>query len=453
MSKVVILGAGITGLSAAYYLEQKGITDILILEATDKAGGKIGTAYEHGFLIEKGPDAFITTKPYGIDLVKEIGLEQNIIHPKTNSFFILKEGQLCQPPAGLRMMVPVDKEAFANSTFFSEEGKQEILNEVNVPAAEDFEDETFESFVVRRFGREMLDYYAEPLFGGIYATPSDEMSMLATFPQLKEMERKYGSLTKAVLEQSANHAPANRSSFISLKNGMQSLVDALLKVLRHTQIQYNTTVRDIHFEEPDHEYRIVMADGRIVKAKEVISTLPSDALQNAVQLSMPEASNYLKLFSNASSYIVTFAFRKEQIGVPMSSTGFVSSKDQSDMVTASTWASAKWEGRAPEGYELIRCFLSKHEALQGKSKEEIIAIAQKEISALMNISIEPAYTWFMHWSISLPQYKLGHADRVKQLKQYFANWPGFHVAGAFLEGVGIPDCIRQGKVIAKAVEV
>jgi oxygen-dependent protoporphyrinogen oxidase len=234
---------------------------------------------------------------------------------------------------------------------------------------------------------------------------------------------------------------------------MQSLVDALLKVLRHTQIQYNTTVRDIHFEEPDHEYRIVMADGRIVKAKEVISTLPSDALQNAVQLSMPEASNYLKLFSNASSYIVTFAFRKEQIGVPMSSTGFVSSKDQSDMVTASTWASAKWEGRAPEGYELIRCFLSKHEALQGKSKEEIIAIAQKEISALMNISIEPAYTWFMHWSISLPQYKLGHADRVKQLKQYFANWPGFHVAGAFLEGVGIPDCIRQGKVIAKAVEV
>lgn len=452
-NSVIILGAGITGLSAAYYLEQRGIKDILILESRERAGGKIGTLHENGFIIETGPDAFITTKPYALDLLKEIGLEEDIIYPKTNSFFILKNGRLCQPPQGLRMMVPVDRDAFMQSDFFSEEGKEKILNEVNVPPAEDFDDETFESFVVRRFGREMLDYYAEPLFGGIYATPSDEMSMLATFPQLKEMERKYGSITRAILEQSDSHAPAGRSSFISLKHGIQSLVNALIASLKNTKIQYGANVRDIHFDNHEQEYRIVLASGSGLKTKELISAIPAQPLQDAIQLGMPEVSRYLKLFSSASSYIVTFAFHKDQIGIPVNSTGFVSSRDESDMVTASTWTSAKWEGRAPEGYELIRCFMSKADQLKNLGKEEIIDVAKKEISELMNISGEPAYTWIKHWSVSLPQYKTGHTDKVKQLKSYFANCPGFHVAGAFLEGVGIPDCIRQGKIVAKAVEI
>ena len=446
--RIVILGAGITGLSAAWYLEKAGYKNITIIEASGRAGGKVQTIYEDGFTVEQGADSFITLKPFAMDLVEELGLTDELIAPMTSSFFILKDNTLQKVPEGLRMMVPVNKEAFMATAMFTEQGKQRVIEEANIPALISTEDESFASFVIRRFGQEMLDNYAQPLFGGIYATPADQLSMKACFPQWLVMEQKYGSITKAVAEQPAPQENMSRSAFLSLKNGIQSLIDKLRDNLQHTQFVLNTKADRIE-HNADNTYTISCGDSNY-HATSLICALPAKVIASLLSNQAAEISAYLNEFSTSSSIIVTLAVKEEQLAAPINATGYVIANSEKTPVTAGTWSSAKWAGRAPEGYALLRCFFGG--ADKAYTDEELLALSQNELNKLIGLQGPVTKYWINRYANALPQYKLGHLDRLAALRKSLEALPNFHLAGAYLEGVGIPDCIRQGKMAAEAIK-
>jgi len=445
---VIILGAGITGLSAAWYLEKKGFSDITILEAGTRAGGKIETLHEDGFLVEKGPDSFVITKPYATDLIKELGLEDELIYPKTNRFFILKDGNLVNPPKGLNMMVPTDLSAFLESTFFTWHAKHRILQESTAKPRMSQDDESFADFINRRFGNEMLDLYAGPLFTGIYATPAKELSMNAAFPQLRKMAQQYGSITRAIKNQ-PKPAPgaSSRSSFAGLRNGMQTLSDTLIKQLKHTKIILNTKALPIESIKAGNDaktYQVKTENGHLYNTDYLIVTLPSNHAKSVLNLIAPKASEILESFSSSSSRIVTLAYKTDKITEPLLATGYVSAETEKNHVSSATWLSSKWEGRAPEGHILLRCFMGKNPDTLTFTNDELIHAAHLEMSKMLELTEAPLHYWVQRWDAALPQYKVGHVERVEALIEAINPHKGLIVTGSYLNGVGLPDCIHQG---------
>ncbi len=445
---IIILGAGITGLSTAWYLEKDGFTDITILEQSPRAGGKIETLHEHGFLVEKGPDSFIITKPYALDLVRELGLENELIYPKTNRFFILKNGVLVSPPKGLNMMVPTDLPAFLESGFFSWPAKHRILHESVVHNGLSNEDESFADFITQRFGQEMLDLYAGPLFTGIYATPSKELSLDATFPMLRKMAQQHGSLTRAINKQ-PKQGSASRSTFMGLKNGMQTISDTLIKQLKHTKIKLNSTV--VQLNSNNGQYVIKTGNGDSYTTGNLIITLPACQTKNLLNSISPKSSEILGSFTSSSSRIVTLAYKTDTLTDPLLSTGYVSAETEKNLVSAATWTSSKWEDRAPEGHILLRCYMGKNPESLSLGNDQLIHAAHLEISKLLGLSAEPEYYWVQRWDSALPQYKVGHLEKIKALHASLSSFPGLQINGSYLSGVGLPDCIYQGLMAAKKI--
>ena len=451
MSNTIIIGAGISGLSTAYYLEKsKKNGMITILEASSSAGGKVATVIENGFIVETAPDSFITTKPHLLELIKELGLTREIINPSNSKFYILKDGKLNDVPEGLSFMVPLNKEAFMRSELFSHEGKIRAMEEENIPVKilDSDEDESFGEFVERRFGIEMLKNYAEPLFGGIYSTPSFELSMKAAFPQFYSMVEKHGSMTKAILERMENASDTSgkeekqRSPFVSLKYGMQSLIDKLLSSLKETKIITDTKVDSI---TRHGDIYTVTAGERSWDANSIIIALPSNIAAELIKDLDTELSDELNGFSSNSSRILTLAYKKGDCELP-DATGFVITQGEETSLSASTWSSKKWPGRAPETHHLIRCFFSKPELMR-LSKDELIIIAQEELSRLVHINGEPTHSWLHSYPNLLPQYKVGHLQKLKRVESLLEKHKGLDIIGAFSGGVGLPDRVRQGSEI------
>ncbi len=445
--RIAILGGGITGLSAAFYLEKAGEKNISIVECS-ALGGKMLTMRDGDFLVEAGPDSFITTKPYAINLIEELGLSDELIQPKTSKFHILNHGKMLSSPKGLNMMVPTDLEAFMQSELFTADGKERVLQERNIPARESDEDESFASFISRRFGLEMLRKYAEPLFGGIYATPSEELSMQATFPQFLQMEKKFGSLTAAIENQPKQTESniQNRSPFVGLKNGIHSLADALMKSLKNTNFVHKT-IETLYKDSAKNAFTVGFSDGTTLEADIILMALPIVPAQKFMQEISKDAAELLSQFTVSSSKIVTLAYKKSDIESDVNATGFVAVRNGSQKMTASTWSSEKWPHRAPEDVLLARCFYNGNDVVDEVSD---IQRAHKELAEIIHVKAKnPLRTWSYHWKNALPQYKVGHLQRVAALEEMVAQIPNFEIAGAFISGVGIPDCIRQGKEAAE----
>jgi protoporphyrinogen/coproporphyrinogen III oxidase len=442
--KVVVLGGGISGLAAAWFLEKKGFTDITILEASDRVGGKLRTTLDDGFLVESAADSFITTKPAALNLVQELGLDDEIIEPLTNRFFIYKNGTLHDSPKGLGMLAVIDEKQFRDSTLFTEEGKERIIEEKAIEPQMEDADESFATFITRRFGEEMLYNYAGPLFGGIYSTPTEQLSMKATFPQFLEWEQKYGSITaanKAIF--GSGRREGTRSPFVSMKRGIGSLVETLAKTLKHTRIASNTIIS--HVKRRNGTYEVFTKAGQIINCNALISTLPSTISADILRDLNPNVAGILNTFTTSSSKIVTLAYKKKDIKGDIDATGFVSARGGDSPLTASTWSSQKWEGRAPGEYFLARCFLKSVES----DASDLVNNAHEVLRDILKIDGRPLKTWTHRWGNALPQYKLGHLEKVAALEVALQSVPDFALAGAYIAGAGLPDCIAQAE---KAVE-
>jgi protoporphyrinogen/coproporphyrinogen III oxidase len=439
--KVVVVGGGIAGLAAARQLEALfDRIEVVVLESTSHIGGKLLTEHVDGFVIEGGADSFLSRKARGVGLCEELGLGEELIARRSENArsFVRVGRDLHELPEGLTGMIPTNLDALEGSTLLSKEGRERLAAEVDLPPTSPEGDESVASFITRRLGREAYERMVEPLMAGIYGGDGGELSLQATFPHLHELEREHGSILRGLAGQTP--AEAQYPPFVSLRAGMQALVDRLAASLEHTSI-HPLQPRSLH-ALPDG-YGVDC--GHIVEADGVVIAAPAYAASTLMAELDPGLAVLLAEIPYAASAIVTLAYRLEDVGHPLDGYGYVVPAVEDSDVLACTWSSSKWEGRAPGGHALIRVYLRR--ITQG-SDDSVIDLARAELT-MLGIEAQPLLTRIHRWPRGMPQYVLGHPERLERIDAALLDHPGLALAGAAYRGVGIPDCIHSGEEAAR----
>ncbi|HZG56396.1 protoporphyrinogen oxidase [Paenibacillus sp.] len=460
---IVVVGGGITGLSAAYYAarlaRREGIEPkVTLIEGGERLGGKIRTMRRDGFVIERGPDSFLARKRPIIDLSRELGIEGELValNPATRKTYILRGGQLHRIPPGLVLGVPTDWKPFVASKLIGWPGKLRAALDWVLPAARGDADESLGGFLRRRLGDQVVDFVAEPLLSGIYAGDADRLSLLATFPQFRAAERKYRSLMVGLARGAAgeDHLPphARGSAFLSYRNGLSTLIERLEAALEEegAVVLTGKPVRSVTPRDGTGGAVVTLENGDALLADAVVVTTPVSELGRLLP-DVPEAGVFRDM-AYASVANVVLAYRREQVTVPLDGAGFVVPRTEGRLITACTWTSSKWLHTAPEDRVLIRCYVGRidDDRWQSMSDDALVAAVRREVAELVGIAAEPEFSDVTRLPRSMPQYEVGHLDRVHTLREGLrTKAPGVFAAGAGLEGVGLPDCIHQGKQAAE----
>lgn len=458
---IVIVGGGIAGLAAAWRLqtlrEESGVSyRISLYEADQQLGGKLQTEHTDGLTIEAGPDSFLSYKPAGISLAKELGIEDRIIGTRDtgDGTFILHHGQLEPLPEGITMMVPTKLRPLLRSRLLSTPAKLRMAAEYFVPPREDDEDESIGSFISRRLGREAFDHMAQPLLSGIFAGDADQLSLASTFPRLRDIERKHGGLVRGMLHQRRNApAPGGSSSpyppFVSFAGGMGELADALVE--RLTGVDIHTGVPVEHVSRDEAGYRLSIRNGEPVTADAVLMASPAYATAGMVDLMDGQLSALLRRIPYVSSATIALGYRAQDIAGLQSGRGFVIPHVESRELTAVTWASNKFDGRAPDDMALLRTFVGRagREEAVNLPDDALLKLVQDDLRDILGITAEPVLSRINRWHRAMPQYVLGHQTRLAQIDAALERHPGIELLGASYRGVGIPDCIDSGNQAAR----
>lgn len=452
MIDVAIVGGGISGLAAAYRLHTLAPTlRLTLIEREARLGGKILSERPGGFLIEGGPDCFLSRKPRGLALCEELGLTERLqgrdpAHAKT---FVRHGGTLHRLPEGLSGMVPTNLEALAESTLISPAGQARLAAEATLPAAPGEEDESLAAFITRRLGPEVFERLVEPLMGGIYAGDAGQLSLAATFPQLRALEQEHGSLLAGLSAASPASNSAQMPPFLALRGGMGELVEALLARLDGVTQHCAAGVRRI---EPGAQgYELTLADGTLIQSRALILTTPAHIVAPLVAPWDSALAEAHAAIPYASVATLSLAYDAQALP-PLDGYGYVIPKAEGSEVLACTWSSSKWQGRAPSGKVLLRLYLGRYggEPILERSDEELVALALTEVEQVLQPAGSPEAHWLYRWPQAMPQYTMGHKERVALIERRRAAHRGLFLAGAAYRGVGIPDCIREGEQAAQA---
>ena len=446
--KVVVVGGGIAGLAAARRLESVlPEAELTLFEGDRVLGGKLRTDRADGLVIEAAPDSFLSRKPRGVELCEELGLGDELIarRPEHRGSFVRHGDHLHPLPEGLTGMIPTSLESLETSELLSPEGKSRFAAEVDVAPAPGRDDESVASFVSRRFGREAYERLVEPLMTGIYGGDGDRLSLEATFPQLRALEIEHGSLLRGL----SAAAPGERPPFLSLREGMGALVEALRAGLPQAGIQVGRAATRVARREDDFE--IELADGETAVADGLVLATPAYVTAELLGDVDPELSEAHAEIPYASSAVITLAFSRADV-VPLDGYGYVVPRAEGGDVLACTWSSQKWEHRAPEETVLLRVYAGRFGArdVTTDTDEELLALARAEIGFL-GVSADPVLSRIHRWPRGMPQYVLGHPERLARIGSALARHPGLALAGAAYRGVGIPDCIESGEAAAESV--
>ncbi|HEX2280934.1 MAG TPA: protoporphyrinogen oxidase [Thermomicrobiales bacterium] len=464
---VVVLGGGITGLAAAHRLLQHGAEAtsnlrVTLVEAEDRLGGKIVTEHIDDFVIEGGPDSFLATKPRGIGLCAELELGEHShlqlqgVRPQRRRAFVLWRGRLHDLPEGLSGLVPTRLAPLARSSLLSPIGKARVALDYLLPARRAADDESLGGFIRRRLGREAWERLVEPLMAGIYAADGDQLSLSATFPQLREAERRYGGLIKGVLasrrlESSPVSAP--RSPFLTPVGGLGAVVSALETRLRDGDVRLVLGDPVTAVTSSGSGFEVRLGTGGAIQADAVIVATPAYSAADLLAELDPVLATELAAIPHASTAIVTLAYRREEIRHPLDGHGYVIPRAERSPILACTWSSRKWSGRAPDGWELIRVFIGRagQEEVLAANDESLVALAVQEVSTRLGVTAPASLTRVRHWPRGMPQYLLGHPQRVARIEARKSKKAGLYLAGNAFHGVGLPDCILSGERAADAV--
>lgn len=458
---VVVIGGGISGLAAARRLSQRAPSlRVTLLEGDSQLGGKVRTERTDGFIIEGGPDSFLSSKPRGVGLAAELGLGESLIGatPQPHRAFILYRDAFHPIPEGLSGLVPTKLGPVARSRLLSPTGKVRLALDYVLPRGT-APDEALGAFVRRRLGDEAWVRLVEPLMAGIYAADGDQLSLAATFPQLRAAEREHGGLIKGVIA-ARRSAPASaspaRPPFLTPAEGLGTLVEALTEELRcgGADLRTGVPVTAIRPGTLGAGYDVVMAGGMTERADAVVLATPAHVASWLLREVDTALGRDLAAIPHASTAIVTLAYRAEHVGRPLTGHGYVVPRVVGGPVLACTWSSRKWAGRAPQGWELLRVFLGRSgdgEALLEFDDETLLAIAQMEVASRLDVTGEPSLRRVQRWPRGMPQYTLGHPERAARIEAAFAAHPGLALAGNALRGVGVPDVIRSGEQAADQV--
>ena len=441
---VAIVGGGIAGLSAAYDLQARGLS-VRVLEASARVGGVIATERFDGWVIDGGPDSLLVQKPAAVTLCRELGIADRLLSTLTpRTAFVLRDGRLHAIAEGSFLGFPITFGALARSRLFSLAGKARMAGEVIVPRRTVDEDESIGAFVSRRFGREAVDYLADPLLAGIHAGDVDRLSIRALFPRLVDAERRSGSVIRAL--RALHVRPSPQGAFVSLPGGTGELVDSLSNALKPDTVVTNARVTNLR---RGLDYAIDSTAGN-VQARCVVLAVPAYVTGTLTRPIDPALADLCDAIPYASTATVAFGYRRDQVAHPLRGTGFVVPRTEGLALLAGTWVSSKWPGRAPEGHVLLRGFLGggRDPRRLDASDAELIDTARRELSDLLGIPGSPLFSRVYRWTRQSPQYEVGHLHRVVSIDRRLNALPGLFVTGSGFKAVGIPDCISDGRATA-----
>ncbi|HSF81974.1 MAG TPA: protoporphyrinogen oxidase [Anaerolineales bacterium] len=474
MKHLIIIGGGIAGLAAAYYVRKqaRGALKITLLEQADYWGGKLVTERvkfgEGRFVIEGGPDTFVVTKPWGVKLCKELGIAERLkgTNPETKKTYILKNGELHELPGGLTMMIPTEFGPMIRTGLLSWLAKIRMGLDFLLPPASVNGDETLGAFVTRRLGRAAYENLIEPLMSGIYAGDGDQLSLQATFPYLRDLELEHGGLVKGALAlrrermrkarangSSPSPTPGSRSIFLTPMTGLAEIVEALIHQLEScgVDLRLRTTVQKVIQEA--NRYSVRLAKGEALTADQVILATPSFVTADLVSDFAPDLAVELRSIDYVSTATVTLAYRESDLPRPLDGYGYVIPRREGRKALACTWTSTKFPHRAPEGFALLRVFIGRagQEGEIAWDESALLRFAQEELRLTLDITAKPLLWRNFTWEKAMPQYNLGHPERLERIERRLAAYPGLALAGNAYQGIGIPDCIHSGELAAEKI--
>jgi protoporphyrinogen/coproporphyrinogen III oxidase len=488
MKRIVIIGGGISGLSAAHRIlectqQLRGPVGVTVLEAGSHVGGIVQTDERDGFLLERGPDSFLSEKPATLELARRLGLESRLIetNQKHRRSFIVRRGRLLPVPEGFHLLAPAQLRSFLGSGIFSWHGKARMAMDLLIPRrnVNGDPDESLAQFVRRRLGREALERMAQPMIGGIYTADPEKLSLRATMPRFLEMESEHGSLIRALRKVSQSQTTtqvsaasgARYSLFLSFDRGVQVLTDKLAKRISEfgcrnldgwqsweSSIRLNTTVESLTLDNQvtgadPPKWNVGTNDHETLVADAVCLAVPAYVSAQLLKNVDAQIAAELEGIAYASSATINLAYKRDDIPHPLDGFGFVVPFIEKRSLIACTFSNVKFAGRAPEAHVLLRAFAGG--ALQpemlGLSEGELISRVRADLRDLLGIERAPMFAVVSKWERSMPQYHVGHVEKVERIRDRVAAIPGLVLAGNAYSGPGIPDCIRSSEAAADQI--
>jgi protoporphyrinogen/coproporphyrinogen III oxidase len=456
--RMAIVGGGISGLAAVHRLyDLDSATQVVLFEASGHLGGVLHTERRDGWLIEQSADMFTTREPWALDLCRRIGIAEELIETdkRFRRAFVVRGGRLMPVPAGFTLMSPAKIWPVVTTPILSLLGKLRMAAEPFIPARRDDADESLESFVVRRLGREAFDRLIQPLIGGIYTADPTKLSMQATLPQFVEMERKWGSVMRGVRQQGTGDCGqgtgARYGQFVAPRDGMQRLVEALVARLPAGCVRLNSAV--LHIERAQRWRLSIQGAPEPEEFDELILAAPGAASSRLLATVDAELARLIGQIPHAGCSVAIVGVRRDQIVHPLDGFGFVVPAIERRRIIACSMASVKFPGRAPEGKVLLRLFVggALQPELAGLPDNEMKKLVLEELGDLIGLTGEPEFFDVARWPGMMPQYHVGHLDLVRQIEERAASIPNFALAGNAYRGVGIPFCIHSGEQAAERV--
>ena len=470
MRQVAVIGGGIAGLTAARYLQGQapptgsGQADlrVVLFESGSRLGGTIETETQDGFVLEKGPDSFLSEKPWALELSKELGLKTQLIGTRNENrkSFIVRRGRLVAVPEGFYLISPTQFGPFLNSPLFSPLGKIRMGLETLVPRSKTGSDESIGSFIRRRFGREALERAGQPMLAGIYTGDPEQLSLMATMPRFKALENEHGSVIRGLLagvsEKKTALAQASGprySLFLSYKEGMETLTRALGLTLPAGSVRLGSPVRQLIYDASAEQWRLTTQSGQTQVFDAVCSSLSARASAAVLKDAAPALSEKLNSITYESVATVNFAYDRADIAHPLDGFGFVVPATEKRSLVACTFCDRKFEGRAPEGKTLLRAFVGGAFGREFYSRDDkdLTAAVEKDLAELLGIRAKPLSASLSRYPDAMVQYRVGHLELASQIETETRQFKGLYLTGSSYRGVGIPDCVRDAQLTTEKI--
>jgi oxygen-dependent protoporphyrinogen oxidase len=457
VKRIAIVGGGISGLAAAFTLEEKrraGMAlEYVLFEASPRLGGVLVTERVEGCLIEAGPDSFLTEKPWAIDLARQVGLGDQLIgsNDSQRKTYILVNGRLVVIPDGLMFMVPTRILPTLLSPLFSVPTKIRMGFEWFHAPRKAEADESVSAMVERHYGAEMVDRLADPLLSGIYGGHATQLSVRAVLPRFADMEAKYGSLGRAMRAAQKQTAKTKKIPakplFTSMKDGMQQLVDAVVSRLTPASLRTDTPVTALRREQ---DQWLVASRNQANRFDAVVLAIPTYSAGTLLEQLAPALAAELFTTNYTSSITVGLGYDSSVRSSLPQGFGFLVPRSEGRRMLAATFVHNKFPHRAPADRALLRCFMGggANDANLELSDEEIISIIRQELRQIISLTAEPQFAQVYRWKRAMAQYGVGHLEKLQVIDAQLRTLPGLALAGNGYRGIGVSDCVRSGTTAA-----
>lgn len=461
---VLVAGGGITGLAAAWELARHGVP-VTLVDPSPALGGKIATEAIDGFLVEHGPDSFLAARPAAVDLAIELGLRDELVGVlEPRMVYVRHRERMVPMPEGMGLVLPGRVRPFALSPLFSIPEKARMALDLVMPRSAPGPDLAVGPFLRRRLGDAPVERLAGPLVGGIYGTPIDELSLDAVIPQLRAAEREHRSLLLAGLAQAraARLAAAGAAAgddqparprvgmFATLAGGVGRLVDALVADLaaRRQVVSLRTGTHVDRLSLAGGRPAVRLSDGDLLIPEAIVLATPAPVAAALLEPLEPAAARAVGSIPHGSSSVVSLGYRRDALAGQLRGHGVLVPPGDGMAISACTWSSLKWPGRAPDGALLLRAFVPDPAPIP---ESDLVAAVRRDVERLHRISTPPELVRVSRFEGSMPRYTVGHVERVAAIRAALARHPAIEVAGAAYTGVGIPECISQGRAAAARI--